>query len=126
VSCVHVVDVHDGDTVKVALPNVPTFFAEMQVRLAGIDAPELTGKTLCERVLAVQARELAKSMLAKAVRIDLRDMRHDKYFRILANVIVFDGRREIDLADEVRKSPGVVDYNGDAKKPFVCPEGNKP
>ena len=40
----HIVEVYDGDTFKINLPQqVPIFGDELSIRLAGVDTPEMKG-----------------------------------------------------------------------------------
>ncbi len=78
-------EVVDGDTLRVRVriwlgQNVVT-----QVRLAGVDAPELRGACVPERELAHRARAFVASRLgdggAAEARVRLRDVRHGKFAR---------------------------------------------
>ena len=51
-----VVDVYDGDSIKLILPVFDRFFV-FNARLAGIDTPEMKSKDLQERCAAVTARD---------------------------------------------------------------------
>jgi endonuclease YncB( thermonuclease family) len=81
-----VVSVHDGNTLKAAGHDI-----EIMVRLAGIDAPEISKKKhLPGQPYSVMARAyLAKLVLNKTV--DIKGYGLDRYHRILG-VVVVDGR----------------------------------
>lgn len=60
---------------------------QFQVRVAGIDAPEIKGATPEERALAARARDLVHSLCLHRV-LDLTCEGLDKYGRVLARVSV--------------------------------------
>lgn len=86
-NCVEFIYNYDGDTINVRVPDVhPLIGEKISVRVAGVDTPELVSDDPCERVVARVSRNFVRSMLSSASRIDLNDLRRDKYFRILADV----------------------------------------
>lgn len=93
ISCGRVIKVYDGDTITIAA-RLPFKDAQemyrFSIRLAGIDAPELTGQSAKERALAIVARdELRKLILNKEV--VLKNQAIDKYGgRLLADVFCND------------------------------------
>lgn len=95
--CVKYLKNYDADTITIAVPDVhPLIGDHISVRVWGIDAPEIKGKNKCEKDAAIKARDLVQTVLSKARRIDLVDIDRDKYFRILAKVVV-DGNSLADL-----------------------------
>src|SRR3990167_1058007 len=83
---------YDGDTCTVSLPGIHPLFGErIDVRIAGIDTPEIRGRCPQEKAKALSARELVNEALARAGQIDLEDLGRDKYFRIGARVMA-DGQ----------------------------------
>lgn len=77
----------DGDTCKMRVEVWPDITVETQVRLRGIDAPEIAGKCATEKVLAKAARDDLSALLANAVTITLTNVETDKYGgRVLADV----------------------------------------
>lgn len=85
---------YDGDTLTVDLlepPNLPRIFQRMDVRLRGIDAPEIKGQCERERKLAQQAKQALAEQLRQAQQLILADVKPDKYFRLDATVLA-DGR----------------------------------
>ena len=87
-NCIEFLSNYDGDTIKVRIPNVhPLIGEKVSVRVAGVDTPELVSADPCERAVARVSRNFVRSMLQHASRIDLTDLRRDKYFRILADVV---------------------------------------
>ena len=84
-----VIKVYDGDTITISAqvvgdPFAPTYY-KWSVRLRGIDTPEIKGKTQDEKDAAIVAREaLSKKILDK--KIFLKNIKYDKYGRLLADV----------------------------------------
>lgn len=108
---------YDGDTCTVSLPGVHPLFGErIDVRIAGIDTPEIKGKCEHEKALARSARDLVNETLATASNIDLEDLGRDKYFRIGARVMA-DGQ---DLGAELLRLRLAVIYNGGTKTAPWC------
>ncbi len=90
--CVEFVKNYDADTVTFNVKGVPKLFGgNIPVRLRGIDTPELRTKNICEKKAAVVARDFVNKALVGAKRIDLINVDRDKYFRILADVVVDGG-----------------------------------
>ena len=86
-----VVKVYDGDTITILskLPYKDSALYKFSVRLNGIDCPEIKGETLKEKQCAQLARdELSKLILNK--HIILKDLKTEKYGRILAEVYLDD------------------------------------
>ena len=88
---------NDGDTIKFNIARVhPLLGNNINVRLAGIDTPEVRTKDKCEKAAGKIAKQTVATLLRKAKRIDLEDVRRGKYFRIVANVKV-DGQSLTEL-----------------------------
>jgi endonuclease YncB( thermonuclease family) len=110
--CVEFINNYDADTITVRIPGVHPLLGEnISVRVRGIDTAERRGKDECEKQAAMTAKEAVSGLLARAKRIDLVDVGRDKYFRILATVLV-DG---VSLADQLRKNNLAVAYSGGTK-----------
>lgn len=87
VSKVHTVI--DGDSFTASVDNWPHIIGhKIGVRIAEIDCPEIRGKTMKERSLAIEARRFLAGKLASASVVTIHHLRRDKYFRILASVDV--------------------------------------
>lgn len=91
----NVVRIYDGDTITVNLPGQHDLFGkEIGVRIAGIDTPELVSRcsTSEERAMekqkGLEAKAYVQNMLASGKVITLTSLERDKYFRILAEVLV--------------------------------------
>jgi len=94
------VSVYDGDTLTCNIKEFPPVAGEkIGVRVYGIDTPELKTKNAAEKALGLQAKEVAENALKTAKVIELRNMRRDKYFRILAEVYV-DGKELAEILIE--------------------------
>jgi micrococcal nuclease len=81
----------DGDTLEVLAHIWPGLATRARVRLAGIDAPELSSPCPAARAKAAQAREVLANAVAS---VPLRLMRirpEHAYGRILADVQLADG-----------------------------------
>lgn len=110
--CVRYVRNYDADTITFDIPNVhPLIGKNISVRVRHVDTPEIKGKQPCEKDVARTAKRLIENQLKAAKRIDLTDVAKDKYFRILANVIV-DGKS---LKDILLKNNLAYAYEGGTK-----------
>lgn len=117
--CVKYIRNYDADTITFEIKGVHPLFGEnIPVRVAGIDTPEVATKNACEKETGRIAKKLIESVLKQAKRIDLINVERDKYFRILADVMV-DGKsvKEILLKNQL-----AVAYDGGTKsKVDWCP-----
>ncbi len=108
---------YDGDTVTFNLPGLhPIIGEKISIRVNGIDTPEIRGKCEKEKYDAKQAKEMATDILKDAERIDLKNMKRGKYFRIAADVIV-DGEN---LGDMLVEAGMAIHYNGGKKTHKWC------
>lgn len=83
---------YDGDTCRFAVSVWIDQTIETQVRLRGVDTPEIRGLCASERSAAVHARSFIQQLLSTASSIHLSNIEPDKYGgRILADITV-DGR----------------------------------
>lgn len=112
--CTRVVD---GDTIVVCVfEEASKRLYKFNVRVAGVDTPEMRGKSDEERTAA----RLAKRFVEERVlgqKVYLHDVSYDKYGRILARV--FCGG--VDLTRELLKHGMGVAYDGGRKKQFSAP-----
>ena len=103
---------YDGDTITFNLPGLhPIIGEKINIRVNGIDTPEIRGKCEKEKYDAQQAKEMVTDILKDAEQIVLRNMERGKYFRIAADVIV-DGENLGDLLIEIGMA---IRYNGGKK-----------
>lgn len=111
--CVKYVKNYDADTVTVDIPNVhPLIGHHISVRVRHVDTPEIKDKLPCEKEAARTAKRLIENQLKSAKRIDLENVDKDKYFRILADVII-DGKP---LKDILLKNNLAYQYEGGTKQ----------
>lgn len=111
--CVEVVKNYDGDTLTVNIPDVPALIGKnISVRVLGIDTPEVKTKNSCEKQAGRMAKNLVSSTLRGAKNIELHNVQRDKYFRILADVII-DGKS---LKEVLIKNKLATAYDGGTKK----------
>jgi endonuclease YncB( thermonuclease family) len=111
--CVQYIRNYDADTITFDIPGVhPLIGKGISVRVRHVDTPEIRGKLPCEKEAARTAKRLIENQLKNAKRIDLTDVNKDKYFRILANVIV-DGK---DLKEILLKNKLAYQYEGGTKE----------
>lgn len=111
--CVKYVRNYDADTITFDIPNVhPIIGDKISVRVRHIDTPEIKGKLPCEKEAARSAKRLIENLLKNAKRIDLENVDKDKYFRLLADVIV-DGKP---IKDILLKNNLAYAYEGKTKQ----------
>lgn len=112
-----IISIYDGDTFKVNIDGYPAIVGEkMAVRVNGIDTPEIKGKCLKEKELALKAKQLVVSLFENAQSIELRNMQRGKYFRIVADVYV-DGQS---LSEYLILNHVAVLYDGGTKIKNWC------
>lgn len=110
--CVEYVKNYDGDTITFNIKSVPPIIGEkISVRVFGIDTPEVKSRNKCEKDKARNAQKLVAHLLKNAKRIDLENVKRDKYFRILADV-KFDEKL---LSEILLKNNLAYVYHGDKK-----------
>ena len=107
-----VIKVYDGDTFTLAghLPYDGSPLYRFSVRLNGIDCAEIKGKTEEEKECAIRARkELDELIMGKAV--TLKNVKNEKYGRILADVFVGDLHVNKHMIDKGL----AIEYDGGSK-----------
>ena len=108
---------YDGDTITFNLPGLhPIIGEKINIRVNGIDTPEIRGKCEKEKYDAKQAKEMVTDILKDAEQIELKNMERGKYFRIAADVIV-DGEN---LADMLVEAGVAIRYDGEKKTHKWC------
>ncbi|MBU0728201.1 MAG: thermonuclease family protein [Proteobacteria bacterium] len=87
----------DGNTIIMNLPGMhPLIGKQVEVRIRGIDVPNLNSHCEQERTLAKKARDIVASLLLKARVIHLENVGRDLRFRVTATVIA-DGKDVSDV-----------------------------
>jgi endonuclease YncB( thermonuclease family) len=119
-----VVKVYDGDTLTIAawMRNNGDAVDELyrfNVRLRGIDTPEMKTKNAAEKQLATAARDaLAQMVFEKNVRLE--NIATDKYGRLLCDVFVDDDDNEdgngVHVNAAMLANHHAVAYDGGKKK----------
>jgi endonuclease YncB( thermonuclease family) len=112
----YVIKVYDGDTITIAqrLPYQKSPLYRFSVRLAGIDSPEIKGKTDEEKSAAkISQKVLEKLVLNK--NITIKNVKTEKYGRLLADVYLGD----IHINRWMLDNNYAIPYDGGTKKPFI-------
>lgn len=110
--CVEYIRNYDSDTVTVRIPEIHEFFGDtINVRLADIDTAELRTEDHCEKEMATIAKDFVKETLESADSIHLTNIARDKYFRVVADMIV-DGTS---LSGILLQEGFAVPYDGGAR-----------
>lgn len=111
-----VVRVHDGDTLTVSIDCWPEIVGTgIQVRLFGYDAPELKDPRPAMAELAGSARDYVSGVLRPGALVTLKNLRRDKYFRLLAGIHFADGS---DLGQRLYTLGLARCYTGRGPKPW--------
>lgn len=104
--------IYDGDTFRVTIQQWPAIVGDsIPVRINAIDTPEMRGHCAQEIALARQAKQHTVARLRGAKRVELRNIRRGKYFRLLADVYT----DQISLAQSLLDAKLAVPYNGGKK-----------
>jgi micrococcal nuclease len=116
-----IVDIHDGDTVKVIVlfGDVPFYIS---IRLLGVDAPEIRkskDKLIEEYEAAVKVRDYMRSMFPRNIaKVKFHDW--DKYGgRILGDIFTSEG---VNVSELLISEGWVRRYNGEKKKIWLLDE----
>lgn len=104
---------YDGDTITVDIQDLaPVFGRNIPVRIAHIDSAEIDSKDSCEKASALYAKDKVQSLLRAAKRVDLVNVDRDKYFRLLAEVII---EEDLNLGSYLIQERLAVPYEGGTK-----------
>jgi endonuclease YncB( thermonuclease family) len=111
-----VVKVYDADTITVA-NRISVGGAQsdeiyrFQVRLNGIDSPEIKSKNATTKALAKQARDVLSGMIFGKI-VELRNVQLEKYGRLLADIYL----GELHLNEWLVENKYAVRYDGGTKQ----------
>ena len=107
-----VTSIYDGDTFRADIQDYPPIVGKrMAIRINGIDTPELKAHCEKEKILAKDAKKVTVNLLRNAHKIELRNIKRGKYFRLIADVYV-DGKS---LGEELIRRHLAVRYFGGTK-----------
>jgi micrococcal nuclease len=108
--------VHDGDSFSGEALIWPGHRVTVNVRIRGIDAPELNSRCASERAMAKAAREVLLRRIEGAGHVRLTNIGGDKYNgRVIADVEVEGGG---DLATLLLEAAAVRPYDGGKRQPW--------
>ena len=80
---------YDGDTCTYTIANVPDIFGDkINVRIRGIDTPEIRGKCDIEKSRAKQVRDFVRDLHSQATTFELKNCERGKYFRLVCDVFL--------------------------------------
>lgn len=112
-----IVRVYDGDTFYANLKNVHPLLADtIGIRISGIDTPELRGSSDCIKKMGYIARDFVKNKLENAKKIELKNYKRGKYFRIIADVYI-DGEN---ISNLLINNGYAKKYDGGKKPEWKC------
>lgn len=109
-----VISAVDGDTLRVRCPLWPGVVAEENVRVRGLDTPELRGKCEEEKAMAQQAKRLAEDL----DKVELTNISRDKYGRILADVYFERDGQKLSWAEFMVAMELGRPYEGGKRQPW--------
>ncbi|MCZ6728330.1 MAG: thermonuclease family protein [SAR324 cluster bacterium] len=111
---------YDGDTCTFSIQALhPLIGEKINVRIRGIDTPEIRGKCQAEKDKAILARDYLVALMSKAQSTELRNVERGKFFRLLADVYA-DGQ---DVSAMLLKKGYAVPYDGRGKRRNWCATG---
>ena len=111
--CVKYIKNYDADTITFNIPGThPLIGKKINIRVSGVDTPEIRTKNKCEKSKARNAKKLVSNLLKNSTRIDLENIKRGKYFRIVADVVI-DGKS---LKNYLLKNGFAYSYQGGTKK----------
>lgn len=112
-SNIQLVDVYDGDTIKVNISDIPSIFGnKLSIRIKGIDTPEKRTKNVCEKREAKKATSYVRNKLESSRNITLNNCIRGKYFRLVCD-IDYDGKS---IAKELLDLKLAYPYRGKTKR----------
>lgn len=107
----------DGDTIEVLFELNNNKYVT-KIRLAGIDAPELHGKTGLEQMYALKSKNFLSEMIENKT-VKLINISHDKYGgRFVADVLYILNGVKINVSKHMISNKMAIEYNGGKKEPF--------
>lgn len=106
----------DGDTFAATVHVADGIDVPARVRLMNVDTPEMKGECAHEIKMANRARDALGQMVPVGTRVELRDIKDDKYLgRIDAYVSGADG---VDVGRKLIKAGLGRSYSGGKRQPW--------
>jgi endonuclease YncB( thermonuclease family) len=111
-----VVKVYDGDTITIVTllfngdVSPKSKLYKFNVRIFGIDTPELKTKNVDEKELGIKAKNALSDLILDKV-VKLENVSYDKYGRILCNVLLDN----VNVSEWLVSNNHAVVYNGGTK-----------
>jgi endonuclease YncB( thermonuclease family) len=107
-------NIHDTDTISI-LFKYKDEIIKYNIRISGIDAPELNSKILYERELCIKGTQYLKNLILNNI-LKVKIKKIDKYGRLLADLYTLDlYPNNIYINKDLIDKGYCREYNGDAK-----------
>ena len=106
-----VIKTYDGDTITVAAQMLGEPIYRFNVRIKGIDCPEMKSKDPTEKEIALKAKAFVQDLLLNQ-RVQLENVETEKYGRLLADVL-YQG---VSVGDMLVREHLAVRYDGGHKQ----------
>lgn len=108
------IKVYDGDTITVAfIPNGLNTIYKYNIRLNGIDSPEIKSKNIDEKAKAISSRDFLHEKIYNKI-LNIKCGKFDKYGRLLADVYLYGEKNSIN--DLLIQNGYGYEYNGGTKQ----------
>lgn len=112
----------DGDTIEIKAQVWPLMYAIEPSRIRGVNAPEIHGRCLAEKVAALDASAFVAALISQSTDRDgdrpvvlLSDIERDKFGRILATITVPSASGPIDLSERLIGAGHARPYHGEKR-----------
>jgi len=107
-------NIHDTDTISI-LFNYKDEYIKYNIRIDGVDAPELNSKIVNERELCIKGTEYLKNLILNKI-LKIKIKKTDKYGRLLADLYTLDlYPNNIFINKDLIDKGFCREYNGEAK-----------
>jgi micrococcal nuclease len=115
-----VTQVIDGDTIRVNIEVWPGLHTTTNIRISGMDAPELTGKCQSERDLAIRAKDFISQIMVTGRIVYLTNLQIDKFGGRYDASVYLRSNLEMDVSRHVIAMGLARPYDGGKRKGW-CP-----
>ena len=111
-----VVKVYDGDTFTIAAKLYPKqpFYYRFNVRVKGIDCPEMRTRNLNEKYVALLAKQRVTELILNKF-VTLSNTTYDKYGRLCCDVSYEENGKSYNLSELMLRENLAVEYHGKTK-----------